>query len=328
MSDSNRCGHAQASHARLRPRGPDGLLPIFLGAALMAFSACSTVPESSRLLPAEIEGWKAGGPDGLYGAETLFDYIDGGAEVYRALNVREVRARKYVREGAPEIIADLFDMGSSSDAFGAYHHDLRDGESAGIGQESERSSGALAFWKGRYFASITALGETEDARRTILALGRRIAESIPDAGAPPDLRRWLPGDGLRAEQIRYFHIEPSLNIYYRLAEGNPLGLHARTEGILARYDSGGGAAPDESGRGGHVLLLVRYPSEGEASQAVQRFRSEFLPVSDAQGIARTLQGKWDGVRAAGDLLIAVLDAPARVDVEKAVGEVLRLRGPA
>jgi len=115
------------------------------------------------LLPAEVHGWEATGPGQLYDPDSLYEYIDGGAEVYRALNVRAVCARTYARESAPEFTADLFEMGSPADAFGAYHHDMREGEPAGVGQESELADGSLAFWKGPYFVSILLMEEDEAA---------------------------------------------------------------------------------------------------------------------------------------------------------------------
>ena len=73
-------------------------------------------------------GNRQAGKESPVTADTLFDFIDGGAEVYRSFNVQRVVSRRYGRTGAPDLMADLFDMGSSRDAFGAYHHDIRDGK--------------------------------------------------------------------------------------------------------------------------------------------------------------------------------------------------------
>ena len=72
--------------------------------------------------------------------------------------------------------------GSTADAFGAYRHDLRPGEPAGIGRESEISEGSLAFYKGPYFVSIITLEETEASRDAMVEIGRRIDAAIPQAG--------------------------------------------------------------------------------------------------------------------------------------------------
>ena len=42
----------------------------------------------AALLPTSFGEWRAKGVDGFYDRDNLFDLIDGGAEVYRALNLR------------------------------------------------------------------------------------------------------------------------------------------------------------------------------------------------------------------------------------------------
>lgn len=277
--------------------------------------------DPSGLLPLEIQGWKAVTPDGLYNNETLYEYIDGSAEVYRELNVRSVLARRYVRDGSPEILADLFDMGTAADAFGAFHHDSHEGEAAGIGQESEYESGALAFWKGRYFLSVMTFEETEETRRAVLALGSRIAEAIRDEGAPPDLIRLLPERGLIREEIRYFHTKPSLDRYLALSERNLLGLEAGTEALLARYRPSPGKPGDAPP---YALLLVSYDSPSRARAALDRLKGEILPGAEVAG--RTAGGTWAAARTLEDLLVGVFEAPSRETAETALTEVIDRRG--
>ena len=122
---------------------------------LVAMTGCAG-PEA--LFPADVDGWKPAAPEESYAAETLHQYIDGAAEVYLALGVTGARAMKYARPDRPEIIADVFEMGTSAGAYGAFHHDVRNGANAGIGAEADQDGGALAFWKGRHFVSVIAVG--------------------------------------------------------------------------------------------------------------------------------------------------------------------------
>jgi hypothetical protein len=271
------------------------------------------------MLPVEIRGFKAEEPDGLYDAETLHQYINGSAEVYRALNVRVVCGRRYVNAGGSEIIADVFEMKSASDAFGAYHHDLREGEPAEIGQESEYAEGTLAFWKGRYFSSIVALDESPEADSAVLELGRAIANSIDDEGAPPDLLRFLPERGLLPMQIRYFHEHSSFSRYYFLAEENVLNLGKQTEAILASY---GDARSLRAGGSRPVYLLVSYPSAALAKEGFDGLLKAYRLEGDVQGIGRSRGGKWVAVRAVDRLLVGIFDAPTRAEVGRSLQDVL------
>jgi hypothetical protein len=286
---------------------------------LLVASGCTGPTDLARFLPPEVDGWRADSPDGRYDGETLYEYIDGGAEVYRALNVRAICARRYVKEQAPEIIADLFDMGTSRDAFGAYHHDLRDGPSAGLGQESEQDEAALALWKGRYYLSIMALDDTPEVRRAVRTLAARISEAIDEEGSPPELRRLLPEEGLIAGRVHYFHDHHSLGRYHAVAADNLLGLGGQTEGLLVAY------RPEAAGPEGadpYALLLVGYPSGAEAHAARDRFGERYLPESADRGVGRSGEERWTAVRAEGHLLIAVLDAPAQDAAERMLERVL------
>ncbi|MBW2276376.1 MAG: hypothetical protein JRF63_02725 [Deltaproteobacteria bacterium] len=221
--------------------------------------------ELARLLPDEVRGWAPGRDDGLYDHETLYELIDGGAEVYRALNVRTVLSREYRKPGATDIIVDVFDMGSAADAFGAFHHDMREGEDAGVGDESEAFGGSIAFWRDRYFVSEVALDDDTATCDAMRELGFAISAAIPSSGQPPKLVRALPAAGLVTSHVHYFHDKALLDRHLFLGEENVLGLDRETEGVVARYHLGELAGVD-AGRA-TALLLVRYPSASRAVRA-------------------------------------------------------------
>src|SRR5512142_332007 len=75
------------------------------------------VKDLGRELPKKVLDWTASGPDETYDRETLYDYMDGGAEVYLAFDFREVFVRKYADPAGDEIVLDSYDMGSTAEAF-------------------------------------------------------------------------------------------------------------------------------------------------------------------------------------------------------------------
>jgi len=250
-------------------------------------------------VPADVQGWKAGA-ERTYDPTTIFDYIDGAGEVYRSYRFRSLAARRLEREGKPSLVVDLFDMGSPEDAFGVFTHDL-DGEAQGVGQGSNYKGGLLSFWKDRWFVSITAEEETAETRAAVLALGRRIAASIPGEGRPPALLGLLPREGLLAERIRAFHDHLVLRYHLPLFKENVLLLDLDTAVVLASYG--------EPARGSQ-LLLVRYPGEGRAEEARRGFAGAFLSGDQGRGVVRTADGRWMGARRSGGLLAVVLGAPS------------------
>ncbi|HIE08401.1 MAG TPA: hypothetical protein EYP65_00960 [Armatimonadetes bacterium] len=258
----------------------------------------------SKAIPKEVNGWRATSPDKFYDRRTLYDYIDGGAELYLAYNFLRLLSRRYTRPGKPPILLDIFDMGEPADAFGVFTAE-RVGEDVGIGEDSEYEPGLLRFWRGRFFVSITALKEEEGVREAIFALGRKVAEAIKPVPEPSPLLRLLPQKGLKRLGLRLFRTHEMLNRFYFVAEGNVLGLGRSCEGIIAPY---------RRGRATLHLVLVLYPSEGQAERARRRFVN-FFAASERRKAVASRRGR---------LFIAVLDAPTKESALSLLEEVRAL----
>ena len=249
-----------------------------------------------RLAPTGIMGWSVSDTVGAYDRETIFDYIDGAGEVYRAYDFRQVKVWRLVKESAPDILVEIFDMGSAEDAYGVFSHSRED-ESSGIGQGYEFRGGLLCFWQGRFFVCVLAEEANDTTREAVFALATGIAERIPDSDGPPALIGCLPAADLHPESIRFFHLSSSLNYHYFLAEQNILNLSRDTRAVLAEY-----------GTGPTCLLCVEYQSTDLANSAYRSFVSGYLPESNDREVIEIAPDKWVGVRLQAEHVIVVLEA--------------------
>jgi hypothetical protein len=253
-------------------------------------------------VPRQVLDWKASGEDAVYDRKTLYDYMDGGAEVYLAFDFRRVFVRKYADAAANEIVLDVYDMGSPGEAFGVFSLDRQD-PSAGIGQGSEYGPGLLRFWRGRHFVSITVAGDEAKAETAVLELGRAVAPLLGPDGAPPALLAGLPAEGLKADRTSYFHDHVHLSNRYLISSENILGLDAKTECAFGEYALSGGD--------GARLLVVRYPTAERARAAEASFRQALLPGAGADGTALNEKKTWSAVRTRENILAAVFDATSK-----------------
>ena len=222
-----------------------------------------------KTIPDQISGWKADGEDIVYDRETLFDYMDGGAEVYLAFDFQDVFVRRYTAESGDEIVLDIYDMGSPAEAFGVFSCDRED-EEAGIGQGSEYGYGMLRFWKGRYFVTIVTSGEYQVAEGAILDLGRAVDGILGPEGEEPEMLSGLPREGLLRDRVSYFHSSVNLNNRYYFASENILDLDRDTDCVFAEYESGGSETVK--------LLVVRYPDEQRAESVASGLAAIEDPV--------------------------------------------------
>lgn len=52
--------------------------------------------------------------------EALYDYINGGAELYLSYGLNGMTGCKYNGEGLPQVTVEVYEMTSSENAFGVY----------------------------------------------------------------------------------------------------------------------------------------------------------------------------------------------------------------
>jgi hypothetical protein len=268
--------------------------------------------ELSAALPSQVGVWIAEPEDRIYDKETIFSYIDGAGEVYRAYNLRSCLSRRYTAPDGPAIVLDIFDMGSSEDAFGVFTHD-QDGRSVDVGQGALYRPGWISFWKGRFFVSIYVEKETAAAKKAISELAKTVAMLIRDRGPKPEVLLQLPPEGLQPNSSRYLHHHTLLNYHFYLSDENILNLGPQTDAVLAVYQRGGKRA--------HLLLVI-YPNVAKATAAHKSFVKHYLPEAESTGAVLLEDGKWSGAGLRKELLILVLEADSRAMVQDLLREVM------
>jgi hypothetical protein len=271
-----------------------------LGLVLFIFdkSHADSLRMLQQNLPNQIMAWTVEPEDRYYDSDTIFDYINGAGEVYLSYNMKKCLSRRYNAPNNPAIILDIFDMGSSEEAFGVFTHN-QEGEPLDVGQDALSRPGVLNFWKDRFFISIYSEEETVEAISAVKGLGRAVASRIANPGLRPNILKRLPTEGRKPKSIRYFHDNDLLNHHFYLFDENVLNLGPETKATLAEYHVGKKDA---------WLLLVSYPNREKAENAITSVKKHYLANSDANGVSKLENGKWSAASLKGNLLVFVLEA--------------------
>jgi hypothetical protein len=207
-----------------------------------------------------------------------------------------VLVARYENAGLPGITVEIFDMGSPEDAYGVFSYS-RDREQQGIGGGYQFLGSLLCFWQSRYFVCVQAERLTDTTRPAIEQMARSVSAKLPLGDEPPALLKALPDEGLVANTRRFFHIHPSLNYHYFLAEQNLLQLDSTTNCVLARYEPGQ-----------TYLLVVEYDTVDIAKAARESLVSTYAPELSDQNVTKTEDGRFVGMRQNGNYMTIVLDA--------------------
>lgn len=294
------------------------ILSLMIG--VLAFSAEIDIKktEMKKLLAQEMSGYKADGEDEFYDRQTTFRYMDGAAELYRSFAFKLLMVRRYVKTNTPAIIVELFDMGLAEDAFGIFTFETG-GEDAGVGQGSDYGGGLLRFWKGKFFANVYAEQETPSTKQDVVEIAKAIAGSLGQEGQKPKLIDYLPEQGLSERSIRYFHLHQSLNYHYFVSHQNILRLGEKTNAVLASY-----LLPQTKDK--TFLLLIQYPSQKLAGEALQSFVKAYMPEASTSKAIKTENGRWAAAQSHREYVMVVFEAPNKEKAEELIQATKKMLG--
>lgn len=268
-----------------------------------------------RLLPAEVDGWKASGADRIFTPQTVASWKDGMGEACLRYAFSRLLVRTYAGPDGGLVAVEIYDMSDARDAYGLFTNDL-EGEAAGVGRESLFKAGRLRFWKGPFFVRLSGPEGNAGIREALVGLGRRIASAIPVDPLKPKLVSCLPDDGLIRRSVRYFHRQESLDAAYFLADEAVLGLDATTEAVFGQYDMPSGGA---------TVLVCRYPSEEAARRAFRRFSRDYFSLkadpASSTVLEKLAESGYAASRLQGRSLVLVLESPSKEACEALLGAV-------
>ncbi len=256
----------------------------------------------TELLPRSLDGWKKSETTEMYNRKNLFDYINGGAELYLAYDFEKLVVQTYTPEQQDSvneisITVEIWQTNSSADAYGIFSFDQEE-EEVTIGQSGIYSDGLLRFWKNNFFVRI--LGLDEDAKEIILKLGSGIDKKIKQQGKLPQLVSQIPSDSLIPGSIHFFHKQIILNNLYFLSDQNILSLNEQTNCVLAEL---------RLGKTRLKLLVIQYPDTVKAQEAQESFKRFYLrdKSSVEGGIFETKEKKVLGMDLEDNYFILVFE---------------------
>ena len=170
----------------------------FLDLSLAAPSLESLPPKKD--LP---EGWALIEGPKTYTSKTLFNRIDGQAELFFKYGFQKSIFTNYQDRKNPhhQIELDIYDMGSVLQAFGIFSRLREEDRAGGFGLDSYLDDQSIFFYKGRYFVMLFA---TQPHSPVLKRLATLISLKIADRSPPPQEIGYFPKGGLKPGSIQYF----------------------------------------------------------------------------------------------------------------------------
>ena len=214
------------------------------------------------------EGWVMDGKPALFTEETLFDHINGEAELYFPYGFDALATARYNKKDAPgsEVMADVYRMGSLLDAFGIWsNYRKADAPGCNLGADCVLSSSQMLFYQDRYFIRLQATGTPTPGQHVFMACGRALSRNLP------------PGKG-RPGELEIFHVNDIVPKTERYLPQSVLGYPFFRRGMTAEANLNGERAQ---------VFVVFEDSAAAARKAFDQYRASLKE----EGRTATLTGK-------------------------------------
>jgi hypothetical protein len=167
---------------------------------LTAVLICVSIPAASSpledLFPSgkEAAGWWLSEKPRFFGPDTLWDYINGQAEVYLQYGFRRVGTADYKAEKSGDaLVVEIYRMASPHHAFGIYAAERSpDEKPVDIGVQGYAGANVLNFWKGPYYVKLMSFKTSPAVQEGLFLFSRIIDGKIPGKYAEPALFACFP----------------------------------------------------------------------------------------------------------------------------------------
>jgi hypothetical protein len=220
----------------------------------------------AQLLPDSSEVGAARGGEQKFYSSDLYQYSDGGADVYLDYGLVAMVHQEY-KSSSTDFTLDIYNMGTPANAFGIYAAESSpDYHFLPIGAEGYGTNEILNFLQDEFYVKLSAFSDKEKTgpllERYALAVSRRIGPPTP---MPPFLSLFPP-EHLARHSAKY-------------VKKSPLGHEFLAPAILASYTWG--EKPTS-------LVISRAPDREGAVKKVGQLRDYFTrsgKVVPRQGLA-------------------------------------------
>ena len=242
---------------------------LLTGSLLLIFisisAACQEMPVKEtglRSLLPEVSGeWQRQGEFLEYAGDELFDYINGGAELYYEYGFVRVIVQDYRVSGEHNLSLEIYEMEDSESAFGIFSFKRSTGgKNIEVGDQGRLEDYYLNFWKGKYLVTITGFDEEEVTVRGLQTVAQAVDERIQNGGTLPSFLNLLPLSGRIEAGLKYFEGMLSLYNSHPFAQVDIFNLK---QGVRINYEEG------------FSLFLFQYSADEQAGAALKKAQAYF-----------------------------------------------------
>jgi hypothetical protein len=155
----------------------------------------------------EITGWKQSGEIQTFSPKTLFEYINGDADLYLMYDLQELKVTEYLNEKKASVIVDVYRHKTPTYAFGIYSQErLSNANIIDIGAQGYIEKNVLNFVSGPYYVKLNSYNTGAGDEEILLNFAKKVSENLGEKGRLPSILSSFPQEGKKNNSEKFISI--------------------------------------------------------------------------------------------------------------------------
>jgi hypothetical protein len=155
-----------------------------------------------------VAGWRLSGEIQTFHPETLFEYINGGADLYLTYDFQELKVAEYSTEKKASVTIEAYRHKTPIHAFGIYSQErLPDANFLDIGSQGYIETNVLNFLAGPYYVKISSFKTGADDREILITFAKKVSEALGPIGTLPSILSSFPEEGKKKNSAKFIAVK-------------------------------------------------------------------------------------------------------------------------
>jgi hypothetical protein len=146
----------------------------------------------------EMAGWKQSGEIQTFSRANLYDYINGGADLFLKYDFQELKVADYENHQKASVTIEIYRHKSPLHAFGIYSQErLSSANYLEVGVQGYGEKRVLNFLAADCYVKMSSVDVGPEEREVLLAFAKKVVENLGGKGSLPSICPPSPAKGKR-----------------------------------------------------------------------------------------------------------------------------------
>src|SRR4030042_2862250 len=152
----------------------------------------------------EIVGWKQAGEVQTFAPKNLYEYINGGADLYLKYDFQELKVAEYQGDQKAAVTVEIYRHKTPNHACGIYSQERLSGANyLDIGTQAYSEKGNLIFLKGSYYVKINGLDIGPEEDKVLIAFAKKVEGNLEGRNSLPSILSSFPREGKKDNSEKF-----------------------------------------------------------------------------------------------------------------------------